>query len=128
MLGVAFALMVFLQAWSDRKKGVRQLAIEMNADGLVIPEAFDENVPWSEVTHVDYRHPCLCVEIRDEDRFKPTDSRRTATQTHAVACPNSGPLPVRVPERLDVSPKVLFEAMQAHRAHFGNDGRNFLPP
>ena len=114
VLGVAFGVMVFLHAWSDQKKGARQLAIEMSADGLTIPELFDETVPWSEVIHVDYRHPSLCVEIRDEERFKPTNSRRIATLAHAAACPNSGPL--------DVSPKVLFEALQAHRAHFGNGG------
>jgi hypothetical protein len=92
----------------------------MNAHGLTIAEWFDEKVSWSEVTHVDYRHPSLSIEIRDEDRFKPTNSRRIATLTHAVACPNS---PARLPEGLDVSPKVLFEAIQAHRAHFGNGGR-----
>src|SRR5262245_21231137 len=70
-------------------------------------------VPWSEVTNVDYRHPRLSAEIRDKDRFKPTDSRRAATRRRAAACPNSGPLPAGLPERLDVSPKVLFEAMQA---------------
>jgi len=123
LLYVACALVPFSYAWSEWKKGSRRFEIEMNADGLKIPECFDEKVPWSEVTHVDYRHPSLTVEIRDEDRFKPTDSRSVATWKHAMACPNSGPLPAGVPGGLEVPPKVLFEALQAHRAHFGRGGQ-----
>jgi hypothetical protein len=123
-LGAVAGFIQLFDAWRlHRKRASSQPVIEMNADGLNIPEWFDEKVPWSEVTHVDYRHPSLSIEIRDEDRFKPSNSRRIATLTHAVACPNSGPLPAGVPEGLDVSPKVLFEAIQAHRAHFGNGGR-----
>jgi hypothetical protein len=117
-LGAVAGFIQLFDAWRlHRKRASSQPVVEMNAHGLTIPEWFDEKVPWSEVTHVDYRHPSLSVEIRDEDCFAPTKNRAAAT----IGC--AEPTPAGLPERLDVSPKVLFEAIQAHRAHFGNGGR-----
>jgi len=119
----ACAVVIVLEAVRVRKTPSLHPAIEMNAHGLKIPEWFEETVPWSEVSQV-YWHSSLSVVIRDEERFKPTKRRSIATLRHVLTCPNSGPLPANVFEWLDVSPKVLFEALQAHRAHFGNDGRS----
>ena len=128
---------VFHYAWSNWKKGSRQLAIEMNANGLCFPEWFDEKVPWSEVMHVDYRHPSLCLEIRDEDRFKPTNSRRIATLTHAVSCPGSSPLPAGLPGASTCHPRcclrhckptghILVTAGAPRRCDVGDAGLSML--
>ena len=137
VLYVACAVVFFHYAWSNWKKGSRQLAIEMNANGLCFPEWFDEKVPWSEVMHVDYRHPSLCLEIRDEDRFKPTNSRRIATLTHAVSCPSSGPLPAGLPGASTCHPRcclrhckptghILVTAGAPRRCDVGDAGLSML--
>jgi hypothetical protein len=118
-------VVIVLEAVRVRKTPTLHPAVEMNAHGLKIPELFKEIVPWSEVSQA-CGHSGLSVVIRDEERCKPTNRRRIATLRHAVACPNSGPLPASMFEWLDVSPDVLFEALQAHRAHFGNGGHSDL--
>jgi hypothetical protein len=97
-----------------RTQTSHQPAIAMSADGLILPE-FEKPIPWSEVVNADQG---LNVTIRDEERFNPIARRRVATMRCAK------PVRVALQELLDVSPKVLFEALQAHRAHFGNGGRH----
>ena len=83
--------------------------------GLAIPELYDEVIPWTEITDVTFCKPNLYLTIRDDLRFKPTQ----ININKPAECAGS----VALPTLLDVTPRKLFEAIQAHRAHFGNGGR-----
>ena len=59
------------------------------------------------------------VKIRDYERFKPKWAKKIlGLDTSGVTIER---LPL--PRMLDVDPKALFQAIQAHRAHFGRGGR-----
>jgi hypothetical protein len=117
-LGAA-ALAVAMLRWYSPLND-HQWRVKMDSSGLHIPSWYEEAVPWSEVESAAYIPVAmpvpmrgLHVKVRDESRFKPTSSR---------------PLSQFVPFGsflwlLDVPQKKMFEAIQAHRAHFGNGGR-----
>jgi len=102
--------------WTLYRYGVPdRLQVGMGADGLEIPELFEKVIPWSEIADVTFAEPNLYLTIRDELRFQPTGSNASKPGE----CADS----VALPGLLDVTPGKLFEAIQAHRAHFGNGGR-----
>jgi hypothetical protein len=103
----------FAMLWQLCRRGVASRpAIEMDAHGLTIPKWFEETIPWSEV--IDVRP----LRIRDEARFKPTMRRTISTPRRSV------PMPVPLPDLLDVPQRELFRALQAHWAHLGNGGQS----
>ncbi len=106
----------------------REVALELTARGLAWPGAFEKVIPWSEVVDVVHRRAFALnrrgmagvhVKIRDLERFKPKWAKKIwgmdVSQVTLERLPLSG--------MLDVDPKTLFQAIQAHRAHFGRGGR-----
>jgi hypothetical protein len=115
----AYTFVTLLRAYGSRNQD--HWFVAMDSHGLSIPSWFEEAVPWSEIDHAEYiamwdiRTPVrgLLLTVKDERRFGPTGSR-----------PWSQLMPfVGVLWMLDVSQKEMLDAIQAHRAHFGNGGR-----
>lgn len=104
------------------------VALELTARGLSWPATFEKVIPWSEVTGVAHKRAFALsrrggagvhVQIRDFERFRPKWAKNVwgldVSQVKLASLP--------LPRMLDVDPKSLFEAIQAHRAHFGRGGR-----
>jgi len=121
MLAILFAGVGLVALWRAHRLRRREYscppAVEMHPQGIIIPELFERTVPWSEVTQVNYDPPSISITVRDEARFHPTRARLV----EVAAC---GPIPAPLPECLDVWPRKLHDAIQAHRAHFGNGGQS----
>jgi hypothetical protein len=99
--------------WMVHRPGVSdEPAVQMNARGLSIPKLYEERIPWSEITDV----VGVNLIIRDGARFKPTALRVAETSWCNV--------PAKLLDLLDVLQKELINAIQAHRAHFGNGGQS----
>lgn len=104
----------------------RDVALELTARGLAWPATFDRVIPWSEVTDAVRTRAFqrrgmagVHVKIRDYERFKPKWVKNFwGMDTSGVKLER---LPL--PRMLDIDPKALFQAIQAHRAHFGRGGR-----
>ena len=104
-------------------------SLELSARGLSYPSFIEKTVPWSEVCEVEYvpallpgrrgRFPGVRVKIRDLDRFGPKWPKTLMGLDVSSFRLEFVPLP----GMLDVWPRQLYRAIQAHRAHFGRGGR-----
>jgi hypothetical protein len=124
---VAFALFGCGMLWRTyRLSKKRDVAVELTARGLSWPGTFDKVVPWSEVTdavraRAFHRRGLsgVHVKVRDYERFGPKWNKKIlGLDTSGVTLEH-----IPLPRMLDVDPKALFQAIQAHRAHFGRGGR-----
>src|SRR5262245_26257765 len=113
----AFGVVTLRRAWKLLHSQDSCPAVEMHPHGLIIPDLFERTVPWSEVTHVDYDPPIIWITVRDGARFNPPSGEDGLNGS-------AQPIPMGLPVGLDVSTAKLFEAIQAHRAHFGNGGQS----
>jgi hypothetical protein len=104
----------------------RDVALELTARGLSWPGMFEKVIPWSEVSEVvrtrEFQRRGMAgvhVKIRDYERFKPRWVK------NFLGLDTSGVTLTRLPlpSTLDVDPKALLQAIQAHRSHFGRGGR-----
>ena len=104
----------------------RDVALELTARGLSWPGMFEKVIPWSEVSEVvrtrEFQRRGMAgvhVKIRDYERFKPKWVKNfLGLDTSGVTLER-----IPLPSTLDVDPKALLQAIQAHRAHFGRGGR-----
>ena len=109
-----------------------EVVLELTAKGLSWPSTFEKAIPWSEVTDVVNKRAFALsrrgmagvhVQIRDFELFEPKRAKNVWGSDVSQVEPALLPLP----RMLDVDPKTLFQAIQAHRAHFGAGGRSPAP-
>jgi hypothetical protein len=127
---VAAAFFTGVGLWRSRQLMQRnEPSVELSARGLSYPSFIEKTVPWSEVYEVEYvsaflpgrkgRFPGVRVKIRDLDRFGPKWPKTVMGLDVSSFRLEFVPLP----GMLDVWPRQLYRAIEAHRAHFGRGGR-----